>query len=200
MTGYQPDFDIDYRRGLVGEKLIGTFLENMAGSTIEVKTDYRAFITGNLYIETQQEIRGEWVPSGLAISKATFYCFAGPKGEGFLTIPTPRLKQLVVDTGRPVHMKRKSDTSRDTKGFLIRVEHVVGDILKGTNEYRGYGYGVAPQSDDRDSEAAASRNRESSGGRGSLAEHQHAVEIYGNLGAQSAAALERADNLWRVAD
>lgn len=156
MAGYQPDFDVDYRRGLVGENLVGTFLESVAGSTVEVKTDYRAWCTGNLYIETEQEIREQWRPSGLSISKATFYCFAGPTGEGFLTIPTPRLKSLVEETGRPVHMKRKSATSRDTKGFLIRVEDIVGDIMRGTHEYRGYGYGLAPQSDERDSEASPS--------------------------------------------
>lgn len=155
MTGYQPDFDVDYRRGLVGEDLVGTFLEAVAGSTVEVKTDYRAWCTGNLYIETEQEIRDEWRPSGISISKATFYSFAGPQGDGFLTIATERLKRLVTETGRPVHMRRKSQTSRDTRGFLIRVEDVVGDIVRGTDEYRGYGYGVAPQSDERDSEAAA---------------------------------------------
>ena len=159
MAGYQPDFDVDYRRGQVGEKLVGTFLEAVAGSTVEVKTDYRAWCTGNLYIETEQEIRGEWVPSGLSISKATFYSFAGPQGDGFLTIPTPRLKELVRQTGRPVHMRRKSQTSRDTRGFLIRVEDVVGDIVRGTDEYRGYGYGAAPQSDERDGEAAPAGNR-----------------------------------------
>jgi len=154
VAGYQPDFDVDYRRGLVGENLVGTFLESVSGSTVEVKTDYRAWCTGNLYIETEQEIRGQWRASGLSISKATFYCFAGPRGEGFLTIPTSRLKSLVEETGRPVHMKRKSATSRDTKGFLIRVEDIVGDIMRGTDEYRGYGYGLAPQSDERDSEAS----------------------------------------------
>ena len=127
--GYQPDFDIDYRRGLVGEDLVGSFLESVAGSTIEVKTDYRAWDTGNLYIETFQEIRGEWVPSGLNISKADFYSFAGPTGEGFLTIPKGSLIEVVKATGRPVHMQRSSSTSRDTKGFLVRVTDVVARIL-----------------------------------------------------------------------
>lgn len=132
IEGYQPDFDIDYRRGLVGEELVGSFLESVAGSTIEVKTDYRAWDTGNLYIETFQEIRGEWVPSGLNISKADFYSFAGPTGEGFLTIPKDSLIDLVKAAGRPVHMQRSSATSRDTKGFLIRVADVVARILAPT--------------------------------------------------------------------
>jgi hypothetical protein len=129
VEGYQPDFDIDYRRGLVGEDLVGSFLESVAGSTIEVKTDYRAWDTGNLYIETFQEIRGEWVPSGLNISKADFYSFAGPTGEGFLTIPKDALIDIVKATGRAVHMQRSSATSRDTKGFLVRVTDVVARIL-----------------------------------------------------------------------
>jgi hypothetical protein len=127
--GYQPDFDIDYRRGLVGEDLVGSFLESVAGSTVEVKTDYRAHDTGNLYIETAQEIGGVWVASGLNISKADFYSFAGPTGEGFLTIRKNALVQVVIDTGRKVHMKRSSATSRDTRGFLIRVSDVVAMIL-----------------------------------------------------------------------
>lgn len=190
MTGYQPDFDVDYRRGQVGEKLVGTFLEGVAGSTIEVKTDYRAFMTGNLYIETEQEIRGQWKPSGLSISKATFYAFAGPSGDGFLTIPTPELKRVVTETGRPVHMAKKSETSRDTKGFLIRVEDVVGAIMKGTHEYRGNGYGVAPQSDDRHSEAAVAGDSESRRRRRSVSQYCDAVEIYRDVRAESPAAAE----------
>lgn len=127
--GYQPDFDIDYRRGLVGEDLVGSFLESVAGSTIEVKTDYRAHDTGNFYIETYQSINNEWVPSGLNISKADFYSFAGPTGVGFLTVRKDDLIALVKRTGRPVHMQRSSATSRDTKGFLIRVTDVVATIL-----------------------------------------------------------------------
>jgi len=128
--GYQPDFDLDYRRGLVGENLVGSFLESVGGSTVEVKTDYRAWKTGNFYIETHQEIGGAWVPSGLNISKATFYCFAGPTGSGFLTAPTVALIALVKATGRPVHMNRASNTSRDTKGFLVFVVDVVSMILQ----------------------------------------------------------------------
>jgi len=129
-NGYQPDFDLDYRRGLVGESLVGSFLESVAGSTVEVKTDYRAWDTGNFYIETYQQIRGEWVPSGLNISKADFYCFAGPTGAGFVTVPKGALIGLVRDCGRPVHMNRSSDTSRDTKGFLVSVADIVAMILQ----------------------------------------------------------------------
>jgi len=131
-ANYQPDFDIDHTRGMVGEDLVGTFLESVAGSTIEVKTDYRANETGNLYVETMQESRGEWVLSGLAISKATFYCFAGGKGQGFLTIRKDDLLDIVKTSGREVHMRRSGPKSNDTRGWLIRVEDVVARILQPT--------------------------------------------------------------------
>jgi hypothetical protein len=127
---YQPDFDHDFRRGKVGEDLVDSFLNAVEGSTLETKTDYRAWDTGNLYIETQQEIRGEWVDSGLAISKSDFYCFAGPTGSGFVSIRTQDLVDLVLRTGRKVHMARSSPTSRDTRGFLIKVTDVVERIFR----------------------------------------------------------------------
>jgi len=130
-SGYAPDFDIDYRRGQVGETLVGTFLEAVSGSTIEVKTDYRAHETGNLYVETNQKLPdGRWVKSGISISKANFYCFAGPKGEGFLTIPTAALKKVMSEAGRFVHMDRASVSSRDTIGFLVRVQDVVNAVFE----------------------------------------------------------------------
>lgn len=127
---YQPDFDHDFRRGKVGEDLVDSFLSVLDGSTLETKTDYRAWETGNLYIETQQEIRGEWVDSGLAISKSDFYCFAGPTGSGFVSIRTQDLVDIVLTTGRKVHMARSSPTSRDTRGFLIRVTDVVERVFQ----------------------------------------------------------------------
>lgn len=130
--GYQPEFDLDYRRGQVGEKLVGTFLEAVGGSTLEVKTDYQAWRTGNLYIETHQELAsGEWVKSGITISKATFYCFAGPNGSGFITIDKGSLWRIMEETGRFVHMGKKGPSSRDTVGFLIRVDDVVKAIFEG---------------------------------------------------------------------
>lgn len=178
MTGYQPDFDVDYRRGLVGEDAVGTFLEHLAGSTIEVKTDYRAWDTGNLYIETEQEIDGRWVPSGLAISKSTYYSFAGPSGDGFLTIPTSRLKRIVTETGRAVHMQRKSATSRDTRGFLIRVVDVVADIMRGQHEHRSHDSSTTSQQGNGQREAAPARDSESRGGQRSVAFYSDADEIH----------------------
>lgn len=93
--GFEPRFDIDYERGLVGEKLVGTFLEALAGSKIEVKTDYQAWRTGNVYVETYQRTKaGEWIMSGINISQAEWYCIAGPTGAGFIAIRRKLLYEL----------------------------------------------------------------------------------------------------------
>lgn len=130
MTGYQPDFDHDFRRGKVGENLVNSFLASLAGGTLETKTDYRAHETGNLYIETQQEINGEWVWSGLIISKSDYYCFAGPKATGFVSIKKQDLYRLAKEKGKFVHMKRSSATSRDTRGVLLPVAAVIEHIFE----------------------------------------------------------------------
>jgi hypothetical protein len=100
MAGYEPRFDIDFQRGLVGENLVGTFLQGLAGSRIEVKTDYQAWRTGNLYVETHQHLRGQWVKSGINLSQSEYYCFAGPTGCGFITIETRELIRLAIESPR----------------------------------------------------------------------------------------------------
>jgi len=134
---YQPEFDIDYRRGMVGENLVGSFLEQLPGGTIEVKTDYHAWRTGNLYIETHQQLAsGEWVKSGINLSQADFYCFAGPAATGFLTIRKPILVNLVRERSIPVRMDKKSATSRATMGYLVKVADVVALIFEGDKHER----------------------------------------------------------------
>jgi hypothetical protein len=54
MGGYEPRFDVDFTRGRVGEDLVETFLADLVGKKIEIKTDYRINETGNVYLETWQ--------------------------------------------------------------------------------------------------------------------------------------------------
>ena len=73
MSGYQPHFDTDLERGRVGENLLNTFLADLAGKKFEVKTDYRAWETGNFYIETWQYRQPDAIdkkPSGINITEA----------------------------------------------------------------------------------------------------------------------------------
>lgn len=130
MSGYQPHFDIDYRRGLVGEHLVGSFLESLAGSLIEVKTDYRAHETGNVYVEGwQQNVAGDWYRSGINVSTADFYVFAGPNADGFIAIRKERLMELAMAAPRAEILVNNRNT-RATKGRIVKVAEIIEVIFR----------------------------------------------------------------------
>ena len=132
MTPYEPRFDIDFQRGLVGERLVGTFLESLSGSRIEVKTDHRVLETGNVFVETHQQVFGQdWKPSGINVSQSEFYCFAGPSGNGFITIRTSDLKQLASASPRANVNSRSTETSA-ARGRLVRIADILEVIYEGT--------------------------------------------------------------------
>jgi len=91
-----PDFDIDVKRGEVGEDYATSLLESI--ETVEVKTDYRAHETGNVYIEVWSYRRSDLSdikPSGISTTKAKYWAFATPENVGLLIIETDELKKLV---------------------------------------------------------------------------------------------------------
>jgi len=127
---YQPDFDLDFRRGRVGENLVNSFLHSLEGGTVEVKTDSRIAETGNLYIETYQFSKPDMSdkrPSGINISKADFWAFATPNETGFIIIKAEALKQLLRDGNYPV--KSQPIVSEKTNGSIGRIVPLK-DLLK----------------------------------------------------------------------
>ena len=126
----EPHFDIDFARGKVGENLVNTFLADLEGKTIEVKTDYRVTETGNVYIETWQyhrEDASDKVQSGINITKADYYCFSSPDATGFIMIKTDSLKEVIRDTNpREVRQSRINAKTNASIGRLVKV----ADIMK----------------------------------------------------------------------
>jgi hypothetical protein len=95
VTGYEPRFDIDLKRGKVGEDKTLGIIDAINESRIEVKTDYGVWKTGNLYIEYEKQNRqGDWVPSGIASTEADYWAFAFKDGAIF--VETSRLRELVA--------------------------------------------------------------------------------------------------------
>jgi hypothetical protein len=91
VTGYEPRFDFDIRRGKVGEEYVGNILGKIANGSVEVKTDYGSNKTGNVYVEFEQQLQnGKWVPSGIATTKAEFWAFAFKNGAVFVETETLR--------------------------------------------------------------------------------------------------------------
>lgn len=125
MSDYQPDFDIDFRRGLVGEDSHKAFLYG----THEVKTDYGTIRTGNFYIETwQSNGEREW-QSGVNSTKADFWVQASPLGVGGLYIRTDVLKQLMRRTSpRETVQPIQSDTTNSSRGRLVTLDSVLGAL------------------------------------------------------------------------
>lgn len=130
MSGYNPAFDLDFRRGQVGEKLVGTFLESVGGSRIEVKTDYRVWDTGNVYVETWQQGRdGLWKPSGIDVSESDWYAFAGPMGSGFVAITHEALADIARRSPKRTIAKPNINTV-NTYGRLVAVADIVEAIFR----------------------------------------------------------------------
>jgi hypothetical protein len=122
VTGYQPDFDIDFRRGMVGEDTHRAFLFG----THEVKTDYRVAETGNLYVETrQQNERGEFL-SGINTSKADWWAFVSPWGRGGVYIQADVLRAVIAETNpRETRQPIRSETSNSSTGRLVRLDDIL---------------------------------------------------------------------------
>ncbi len=64
---YNNDFRYDLKVGQVYEKQFNDLL----GSKIEIKRDFKCLDTGNIYVEYQS--RGK--PSGLSTSEAEYWCY-----------------------------------------------------------------------------------------------------------------------------
>ena len=134
---YQPDFDIDNRRGKVGENLVGSFVEALARGTIEVKTDYGLSKTGNLYIETwayRNPDESDKRPSGINTTKADFWAFASPGGTGFVCISTDELKAHIKETNPPTARQPISnEATMASLGRLVKMSDLL-ERMKLTKE------------------------------------------------------------------
>lgn len=97
---YCNDFSHDLKLGNEGERL--TELLFSPDTKLEVKTDLRAFETGNLFIE--YESRGQ--KSGLAKSEADFWVF----------IVSPDFRYFVRADKLKKICRKYLDTSRDVRG------------------------------------------------------------------------------------
>jgi hypothetical protein len=142
MGKYEPRFDVDFTRGRVGEELVETFLADLIGKKVEVKTDYRIGETGNVYVETWQYSEpdaSDKKQSGINVSEAEYYCFGSPLGEGFIMIKTSVLKQFISNTNpRETRQPIASKATKASIGRLIPLADLLASIglaKGGNNEY-----------------------------------------------------------------
>jgi hypothetical protein len=113
-----PDFDIDLSRGARSESELRSLLLQ-EGYRVEVKTDFRAAATGNVYIEYECKRKGNWVPSGILESKAEWYALR--LANGWMLIPKADLYKAIFDDGLG-GQRQERDGSHPTRGFVIPVD------------------------------------------------------------------------------
>jgi len=109
------NFSHDLEVGQVKEKELDDILRN---KLIEVKTDFIAKDTGNVFIE--YECRGK--PSGIAKTNADFYCIAVE--HLLIILPTDKLKDIV----RPFLGTNKDRLGGDnnlSKGILLPIKILI---------------------------------------------------------------------------
>tara|TARA_R110000824_G_scaffold51522_1_gene143680 strand:+ start:202 stop:549 length:348 start_codon:yes stop_codon:yes gene_type:complete len=107
---YNSDFKYDLDLGQLGEKLVYDILTN---KKVEVKTDYQATHTGNVFIEYAS--RGK--DSGITTSKADFYCFV-TSNENITFIEIEKLKNICreyIGTNKDV----KGGDNNTSQGILL---------------------------------------------------------------------------------
>lgn len=132
VTGYEPRFDFDLRRGQVGERKVGTIIDAFTSGTVEVKTDYGVNRTGNLYIEYEQDQRnGETRPSGIAATEATHWAFAFSNGA--IVVETDALRNICRDYWREnqhssVGYRAGNAESNGTRGIKLPVAYLLARL------------------------------------------------------------------------
>jgi len=113
---YNSNFAFDLKLGQDEEVWLADLLK---GKTVEVKRDFKAAQTGNLFIEYR--CRGK--ASGLGTTRADFWAFI-LDGERVIIVPTEHLKrvaQRAYDEGRKV----RGGDSNASEGVLVKVRELV---------------------------------------------------------------------------
>ena len=113
---YNSDFKYDLQLGQLGEKHLGNILDN---EKVEVKTDYQASDTGNLFIEYLS--RGK--ESGIITTEATWFAFI-VINEKINLETTNKLKKLCrpyLNTKRDV----KGGDDNTSKGILLPIKDLL---------------------------------------------------------------------------
>jgi len=141
VEGYEPRFDIDFARGLIGENLVSGLPQAIQSGTVEVKTDYRAVETGNFYIETWQygkEDESDKRQSGINTTQADFWAFVIPQTQAFFFIKTDHLKILMTNNNyRETRQPKINENTNASIGRLVPVMDMASQMLvivRGTND------------------------------------------------------------------
>ena len=112
---HNSDFKYDLNLGLLGEKLVKEIFKY--NDKVEVKTDFKAKDTGNVFIEYKS--RGKL--SGLATTKAEWYCFV-LSNENIIFLKTIKLKELCKQKGLS---RCEGGDENTSNGILLPIKQLI---------------------------------------------------------------------------
>jgi hypothetical protein len=119
------NFAEDLKYGQLGEKRIRKMLENLVEGSFEVKSDrYR---NGNMAVEMRQNPRreGRWIPSGLQVTKATWWVYIFSMDGGFVIVSVDRLKRFIEANKNTLETRDFARRSTNPAwGYLLRPNDV----------------------------------------------------------------------------
>lgn len=113
---FNSDFAFDLKLGQDEEIWLADLLQ---GKTVEVKRDFIASRTGNVFVEFHS--RGK--ASGLATTRADFWAFI-LDGERVIIVPTQFLQQVARKAYKQGRTVRGGDNNT-SEGVLVRLEELV---------------------------------------------------------------------------
>lgn len=111
---HNSDFKYDLDTGIIGEKHLALILSN---KKIEVKTDFLAKKTGNLFVEFKS--RNEL--SGISTTQSDYWCFI-ISNEQLILIKTDKLKLLCKNPNLKIVKGGDSNTS---EGVLLPLSNLL---------------------------------------------------------------------------
>lgn len=136
-SGYNPgnDFLRDLARGKVGE---GTWGRIIGGGT-EVKTDYKASATGNIFVEYECMSRrdGEYHPSGICSAvmnpETDYWVIILPKTGAAIAVPKVQMLILTHHFKQLGYTRECSISGNPTRGVIIPVERLMRCLVEGVD-------------------------------------------------------------------
>lgn len=134
---FNPNFDVDFARGKIGEDLVSGLPEMIRDGKVEVKTDSRAVETGNFYVETWQRniYSMQWKQSGINVTTADYWAFVVPQTMSMFVVSTTNLRELLEknrDVYREGEQRIVSAETNGSRGRLVPVKDIYGMMIKNT--------------------------------------------------------------------
>jgi len=113
---FNSNFRYDLKIGQLQEQWLAEILDS---STLEVKRDFKASQTGNVFVEFF--CRGK--PSGIATTEADYWAFILDE-EIVVILPTSKVKALVEEAQEEGRVVKGGDSNL-SEGALIKIERLL---------------------------------------------------------------------------